>query len=132
MPAGHAVGHDRAALPDVETVWRPKVGFPQSGEFITATSGSCRPSLRILAILTPRRACSNRQDPGQNWPGSCVCSAHECGAGGSRLKCFVGEGPSLDQITFEMFHIPKVSFCQKCDFWQNPRHVVARGTLVQR
>ncbi|SCM72080.1 hypothetical protein KL86DES1_20383 [uncultured Desulfovibrio sp.] len=47
-------------------------------------------------------------------------------------KGFVGEGPSLDQITFEMFHISKVSFCRKCDLRQNPRHVVARRTLVQR
>ncbi|SCM72692.1 hypothetical protein KL86DES1_20780 [uncultured Desulfovibrio sp.] len=47
-------------------------------------------------------------------------------------KGFVGEGPSLDQITFEMFHISKVSFCRKCDFRQNPRHVVARCTRVQR
>ena len=49
-----------------------------------------------------------------------------------RLNCFVGEGPSLDQVTLEMFHISKMSFCQKCDFWQNPCHVVARCTLVQR
>ncbi|SCM72604.1 hypothetical protein KL86DES1_20726 [uncultured Desulfovibrio sp.] len=39
---------------------------------------------------------------------------------------------TLDQITFEIFHISKESFCQKCDFRQNPRHVVARCTLVQR
>ena len=38
----------------------------------------------------------------------------------------------MDQITFEMFHISKVSFCRKCDLRQNPRHAVARCTTVQR
>ena len=38
----------------------------------------------------------------------------------------------MDQITFEMFYISKVSFCSKCDLRQNPRHVVARRTGVQR
>ena len=52
--------------------------------------------------------------------------------GWNAVECFVGEGPSLDQITFEMFHISKVSFCRKCDLRQNPRHVVARCTTVQR
>ncbi|SCM70708.1 hypothetical protein KL86DES1_10575 [uncultured Desulfovibrio sp.] len=39
---------------------------------------------------------------------------------------------ALDQITFEMLHISKVSFSRKCDLRLNPRHVVARCTFVQR
>ncbi|SCM70599.1 hypothetical protein KL86DES1_10506 [uncultured Desulfovibrio sp.] len=31
-------------------------------------------------------------------------------------KYFVGEGPSLDQINFEMLHISKLSFCRKMRF----------------
>ncbi|SCM72938.1 hypothetical protein KL86DES1_20931 [uncultured Desulfovibrio sp.] len=38
----------------------------------------------------------------------------------------------LEQINFEMFHISKFSFSRKCDFRLNPRHIVARCTLVQR
>ncbi|SCM73746.1 hypothetical protein KL86DES1_21496 [uncultured Desulfovibrio sp.] len=48
------------------------------------------------------------------------------------VKCLVGEGPSLNQTNFEMFYISKLSFSRKCDLRLNPRHVVARCTLVQR
>ena len=32
MPAGHVAGYDRAALPDAETVWRPKSKFSRIGK----------------------------------------------------------------------------------------------------
>ena len=38
----------------------------------------------------------------------------------------------LEQVNFEMLHIPKLPFCRKYSVRQNPRRVAARCTLAQR